>query len=216
MTHFRFLGYNYQAGDATFRYQGPNGDIFTEKVNFTIDPGRPTPVVANEPVTPTSKLHPFTPDPALLDRALFLAFVLVGLSYYKTAPTPVVDLPYKLTKDQVNFFNHVYQEGLSQFAFENGLKREDLAHFSISTPTPRVPIIPPAAKNPEPLAPPSTASEDKDHHPQSRASRDASLVLVSGGKDSLLLATLARKDHPILPAYVTSTDSYPKASITSG
>ncbi len=192
---FRFLDYSYKDGEATFRYEGKNGAIFTEKVNFVTDPGIPA------------------PDPETLDHALFLAFVLLGLSYYKAAPTREVELDYSLSPDQANFFNHVYQEGLSQFAFENHLTRDDLAHFS--TQNSRVPTTASVVttstldQRVPTTASVVTTSTLGQRVPTSTSEASGSLILVSGGKDSLLLATLA-KDTPFVPAYVTTSDSYPE------
>lgn len=120
----------------------------------------------------------------LLERALFLAFILVGVSYYKLFPSAEVVLPCDLDHWQVRFFNHVYQEGLSQFAYENELTRHDLAHFVFSLDAP--------APSPVPYA------------------GSGRLVLQSGGKDSLLVASiLHEKDTPYIAWYLGSTPKYP-------
>ncbi|MCL2371224.1 hypothetical protein FWC63_00560 [Candidatus Saccharibacteria bacterium] len=66
-----------------------------------------------------------------LDKALFLAYILSGISYYKAFPTRHIRLPEgeQLSPVQIELFNAAYQEGLGQFAYENKLTRADLAHF---------------------------------------------------------------------------------------
>ncbi|HEY5695441.1 MAG TPA: hypothetical protein VIQ80_01250, partial [Candidatus Saccharimonadales bacterium] len=85
---------------------------------------------------------------------------------------------------QVKFFDSVYQEGLSQFAFENHLTRDDLAHFTATRP-----------------------AEESETLP---ASGTKVISLQSGGKDSLLTATmLLKKDVPFMSWYIGSSSNYP-------
>lgn len=154
---FKFLNYTFdpQTLTAEFSYQGEDKIIFTEKIKFH------APTFSNH--APKFSNH----APELLNRALFLAFVLIGTSYYKSHPTTSVELPQPIDEFQAHFFSTVYQEGLSQFAFENNLTRADLAHF---TATP-------------------------DYHATGPLGYDGTgtLALQSGGKDSLLTATLLRE-----------------------
>ncbi len=164
---FTFLDYNFDkiSNTASFRYQGKDGTIFTEKVEFA-----GTPIDYNEDI---------------LENALFLAFVIIGTSYYKAEPTSSIKLSQKIDEAKATFFSKVYQEGLSQFAFENSLKRADLAHF--------IPEIPLASSTTATLNLPSK-----------------SLCLVSGGKDSLLsFEKIKALNTPYEIAYISANDSYP-------
>lgn len=122
-------------------------------------------------------------DSELLDRALFLCFILIGTSYYKAHPTNQVQLDAKIDEFQAHFFNQVYQEGLSQFAFENHLTRDDLAHFE-----------PDKSTSPAPLA---------------ANGYQGILSLQSGGKDSLLTSNLIKKQSPSFLYVSSSSDHYP-------
>ena len=87
---FKFLShtFNPQTLVAEFSYQGTDGIIFTEKIKFH------APTIPYYADTIRNRVHA-TPNhtPELLDRALFLAFILIGTSYYKSHPTTqVVDL----------------------------------------------------------------------------------------------------------------------------
>lgn len=166
MNKFIFKNYefNHTTRTAFFRYGFDDGAEFEESVQFS---------------------HAGNYNEELLDRALFLSFMLVGTSYYKTFPSSEVILETGSLDDwQVGFFNSVYQEGLSQFAFENKLTRSDLAHFTGSA-------LP--AKNPESVSPGKGV-----------------LALQSGGKDSLLTATLlGEKNTAFTTWYIGSSSHYP-------
>jgi hypothetical protein len=128
-------------------------------------------------------------DEAILERALFLAWILAGTSYYKCWPTREVVLPeeYRLDENQARFFDAVYQEGLGQFAFENGLTREDLAHFESAG----------AAKPMEPATLPFMIGKKV-------------LSLQSGGKDSLLVADLLdKRGTEYMPWFIASGEHHP-------
>jgi len=165
MNRFIFKSYSFddEATTAHFLYGFEDGRNFEESVKF-------------------KKSVQY--DNELLDRALFLAFVLIGTSYYKTFPSTEVVLEQPLDDWQTKFFNSVYQEGLSQFAFENKLHREDLAHFK--------------------------ATGDYSSEPVSYQGL-GTLVLESGGKDSLLSAVLLRKKGIDFTAwYLSSSEHHPK------
>ena len=163
---FKFLDYSFDKNTYTakFNYQGADDTIFSEEVIFQN----------------TGKKY----NQELLSAALFLAHILIGTSYYKSHPTKNVELLTTIDKNEADFFNHVYQEGLSQFAFENHLTRDDLAHFE--------------AKNesePEPI----------------KYSGEGILMLQSGGKDSLLNATLLdEKNIKYTPVFISHDGNHPK------
>ena len=173
---FRFVSYylDHSTLTASFVYQGIDNIFFTEKIHFAKK-------------SDADKKYRFNPttDPALdqlLDSAMFLAFILIGTSYYKTHPTPTVKLDVPIDAFQAQFFSTVYQEGLSQYAFENRLTRAHLAHFQ---PTPNYQAKPAVKYNGQ-----------------------GNLALQSGGKDSLLVAKLLKeKSIPFEPWYVTSDPS---------
>ncbi|MCL2038127.1 hypothetical protein FWG95_03990 [Candidatus Saccharibacteria bacterium] len=103
-------------------------------------------------------------DEKLLDSALFLAHILIGTSYYKTFPTRDVKIESsKIDVWQADFFDKVFQEGLSQFAYENNLTRGNMAHFQ-----------------------PDFNAKETAHDYDGAGI----LALQSGGKDSLLVAEM--------------------------
>jgi hypothetical protein len=166
MNKFIFKNYEFNPTTRTafFRYGFEDGTDFEESVQF-------------------SRAGEY--DKELLDRALFLSFVLVGTSYYKTRPSRDIVLETGAFDDwQAKFFDTVYQEGLSQFAFENQLQRDDLAHF--------VPTVSDGVK------------------PPLKVAGKGVLSLQSGGKDSLLTAKLlSEKQVPFTSWYIGSSSHYP-------
>ena len=166
---FEFLDYSFDdaTGVAKFRYRNDT-ETFEERVKFAIK---------------RSEKY----DKNVLERALFLAFMVLGTSYYKVAAGSEVKVSAALDEWQARFFDKVYQEGLSQFAFENGLKRKDLAHFVAKSD---------AAKS-------DVAGNSFE--------TNRALVLVSGGKDSLLaLEMLREQDIKCYTMYITAQESYPE------
>lgn len=160
---FIFKNYSFGAGVATLNYEFENGLKFTEKLTFSH--------INNNY------------DKTILDKALQLVFLLAGTSYWKAFGGSDVQLPFEIDGATASLLNKTYQEGLSQYAFENKLTRQDLAHFT------------------------ATKSAEKT---------DASYVgtgilsLQSGGKDSLLTATLLQKSNVAFsPFFVASGPHHP-------
>ena len=152
---FRYEGYDLDpgAGRLTCRYS-LDGRAFAEVVTFPdlagADRGR-------------------WEVPAV-DAAARWVFLLAGVSYYKTAAPPVVELPATpLRAAELDFLRDVYVDGLGEFAYRNGL---DLTGLRIEAPG----VAPDAAP---PVATPAPA-----------ASRP--LVPFGGGIDSIVTVELVR------------------------
>lgn len=163
MNEFVFESYGFDGKVASFRYRY-NNLHYTEFATFD-----------------SSERY----DEAVLERALFLAFLVIGTSYYKAFPVKNVRFEMgNIDVWQASFCNKVYQEGLSQYAFENQLTRDNLARF---LPGPSAEVL-------------------------QAVSYEGSgiLALQSGGKDSLLLASLLEKaGKQFAPWYVTSSEGHP-------
>lgn len=161
---FIFEDYYYDSdnGVASFDYSFDKQLKFTERIMF--DPMRDY-------------------NAAVLDRALWLSFLLAGISYYKSFPGAKVDFGRRqLTPLDAELLNAVYRDGLSQFVFENNLSPEILPQFS-----------------------PSQPEESTAEYTGSGL-----LAMQSGGKDSLLLAELLKRaSHDFETVYMTSGSSYP-------
>lgn len=165
MNRFVFDRYHFDAQTSTahFYYGFEDGRVFEETIGFKSNG---------------------TYDDVTLQKALFLAFILVGVSYYKLFPSREVVLKKPLDEWQARFFSRVFQEGLGQFAYENELTRADLAQF-VSTIQEVIEAVEPYDGT-------------------------GLLVLQSGGKDSLLVAQLLKeKGVAYTPWYLSSSHSHP-------
>jgi hypothetical protein len=151
---FKTYGFDAARGEARFVYGFEDGREFVETVNFG----------------GAAAVEGFSlAEWEVFDRALFLAFILAGTSYWKAFPTTEVVVPRYIDEWQAEFFSRVYQEGMSQFANENGLGRGDLARFKADGA--RVEL----------------AEEDM------RFEAAGILAMESGGKDSLLMTELLER-----------------------
>ncbi len=162
---------------ATFSYRFSDGRAFQEKVTFG--------AVARKYNT------------EVLNRVLRLAFLVIGTSYLKTFPTNEVEVPFTIDSWTASFLNKVYQEGLSQFAFENNLTRQQLPQFTAS------------AHDGEGS---SSIGEGAGSIQNAVAYEgDGILTLQSGGKDSLLTAQLLQSaEYDFTPWYLSSSEHHPK------
>lgn len=165
---FKAYGYDSRSKTAWFEYAHSNGQQYREELQFDN---------ANDAYNHEA-----------FDRALFLSFLLVGTSYYKCFPSADVTFEAgEIDTWQAEFLNLVYQEGMSQFAFENKLTRSNLAHFSATTTATRNLLA-------------AVVYEGQ-----------GVLALQSGGKDSLLVAQLLENKGTGYDAwYISNGPAYPK------
>ena len=105
-------------------------------------------------------------DPAA-GQAARLVFLLAGVSYYKTAAPPVIDLgTTAVTDTERRFLRSFYLDGLGEFAYRNGL---DLSGLRIEGPS-----------RPEPEPPAGRAADPR------AAAPTRPLVPFGGGIDSIV------------------------------
>jgi UDP-N-acetyl-alpha-D-muramoyl-L-alanyl-L-glutamate epimerase len=146
---FRYEGFAVDAerGLLTCRYS-LDGREFAERVSLAPGPGWDTP-------------------PAR--AAARLVYLLAGVSYYKTAAPPVIDLgDIALTGRERAFLREFYLAGLGEYAYRNGL---DLSDLRIEAPA----LAVPADAAPAPAPAPRPASQDL-----------RPLVPFGGGIDSIV------------------------------
>ncbi|HEX3947850.1 MAG TPA: hypothetical protein VHW47_09090 [Acidimicrobiales bacterium] len=118
-----------------------------------------------------------------VDAAARLVFLLAGVSYYKTAAPPLVDLgPLATTEDERRFLHAFYLEGLGEFAFRNRL---DLSGLRIEGPAlDHRPATPYEARTGRPLVPFGGGIDSVVTVEQVRARySDTSLFVVSRAGD---------------------------------
>lgn len=166
MSRFVFVSYEFNkpTGEAFFTYRFNEERTFVERIAFE------------------QYIEDY--DELAFEHSLFLAFILIGISYYKIAPTTDIEFMVGgLDAWQADFLNKVYQEGLGQFAFENALTRNDLAQFVLTKQT----------------------ADEPGHY-----EGEGIISLQSGGKDSLLTGILlSERQHEFTSLYITSGSIYP-------
>src|SRR5215472_16338194 len=104
---FRYAGFTAdgQRGLLTCRYE-LDGREFTERVSLAPGPEW---------------------DTSAAQAAARIVYLLAGVSYYKTAAPPVIDLgDTALTERELAFLREFYLSGLGEYAYRNGLDLSDL------------------------------------------------------------------------------------------
>jgi hypothetical protein len=132
---FRYEGFTADAerGLLTCRYS-LDGREFAERVSLAPGPGWDTPAAR---------------------AAARIVYLLAGVSYYKTAAPPVIDLgDTSLTDRELGFLGEFYLSGLGEFAYRNGLDLSSLT-FRSAPADPAPPAPAPATPSAAPPAPPA-------------------------------------------------------------
>jgi hypothetical protein len=162
---FRYAGFTAdgQRGLLTCRYE-LDGREFAERVSLAPGPGWDTPAAR---------------------AAARIVYLLAGVSYYKTAAPPVIDLgDTALTERELAFLREFYRSGLAEYAYRNGLDLSDLTiHAASANPSAEPPVAASAA-SPASLAASSPA-------PGVAALRP--LIPFGGGIDSIVTVEGVRR-----------------------
>jgi hypothetical protein len=156
---FRYDGYHIDPGLGLLAcHYSVGGRAFTERVTLGPGPGWSSPAA---------------------DAAARLVFLLAGVSYYKTAAPPVVDLgDLPTTPEERAFLRTFYVDGLAEFAHRHGL---DLSG---------VEVVGPTLAQRDPVPAPSGG--------------DRPLVPFGGGIDSIVTVEAVRERHPDTTLFVVS------------
>jgi UDP-N-acetyl-alpha-D-muramoyl-L-alanyl-L-glutamate epimerase len=160
---FRYEGFatDGEQGLLTCRYS-LDGRQFAERVPLAPGPGWNTPSA---------------------QAAARIVYLLAGVSYYKTAAPPVIDLgDTALTERERAFLREFYLSGLGEYAYRNGLDLSDL----------RIEAKPQAA-------PPALAAQPAEESPRLRP-----LIPFGGGIDSIVTVEGVRKHTADIALFVVS------------
>jgi hypothetical protein len=119
-TVFRYLGFDLDPATCRLAcHYEVDGRPFSEEIRFPGGGDWAAPTVA---------------------EAARIVFLLTGISYYKTAAPPTIDLgPHALTTTEQDFLRSYYLDGLGEFAYRNGLDLSDL-HIQAPTREPATPV----------------------------------------------------------------------------
>ncbi|MCW2544406.1 MAG: hypothetical protein JWM40_1958 [Frankiales bacterium] len=151
---FRYEQYVLEdSGDLTCHYS-LDGRAFTERINLGAGADRPA-----------------------VRAAARLVFLLAGISYYKTAAPPVIDLgDTAVTELERSFLRDYYVEGLGEYAYKNDL---DLTGLTIEGP-------------------------EQTQSPVGIEQTGRPLVPFGGGIDSIVVVEATRKRHADTALFVAS------------
>ncbi|MCF7844535.1 MAG: hypothetical protein K9M03_01760 [Kiritimatiellales bacterium] len=128
----------------------------------------------------------------ILDRAFLALHLIGGISYFKTACPPNIQVQSgELNADHAAFWNRVYHKGLGEFCFQNKIDPTTLASFTATEVTPLLDI----------------------ERPKNAGSV---LVPIGGGKDSIVTIELLKKagkdvtlmrmnEHPLVTELIEAT-----------
>ncbi len=171
-----------ERGLLTCRYS-LDGREFAERVSLTPGPGWDTPAA---------------------QAAARIVYLLAGVSYYKTAAPPVIDLGgTALTGREAAFLREFYTAGLGEYAYRNGL---DLSGLRIAAPAPADPggcdTEPPTAG----LLPQPAAASRPAPAPASRPAvrHLRPLIPFGGGIDSIVTVEGVRERTSDIALFVVS------------
>ncbi len=117
-------------------------------------------------------------DKEALDEVLKGVHLMLGISYYKLYCPKKVKFSYKLSKEQAEFWNLVYQKGLGEFLYQNKLSPSRVAKFAfknVQTRGKRLKV------------------------------KDRSLIGIGGGKDSIVLAELFKENNFDFSSFLLET-----------
>ncbi|KFN50997.1 hypothetical protein [Arenimonas composti] len=184
---FRFVDCAFapESGEARLVYAFDHTDEFVESLRF---PGAPF-VLDGERA-------------AAVARALRLLHLIAGVSYYKAAVPPEIVIEGEgIGADTAALLQSVYENGLGEFAYRNGLSLRGRIPFPsapVGAPAgamPSAPVGAPSGAMPSVGAPsgampspgdPEEASRLKPLLQQQRQPQERALVAIGGGKDSLV------------------------------
>lgn len=155
-----------------FTFAGFDHDIPTGVVRFQYELEKDsvvtefTETISYDPaIVPTGQNFP---APAI-QRILENLFLILGISYWKTyCLKEIVIKPFTLTRNQAEFWNTVYTKGLGEFFYENKIDYRGLISF-------------PYDEHAEPVSLTNVQTAE------------TSLVMLGGGKDSIVTAEMLRK-----------------------
>lgn len=150
--HFVRADFDARSGEAELVYAFDDGPELVERVAI---PGAPFALDAERA--------------AAVQRALRLLHLIAGVSYYKAAVPPEIFIDsYAIDADTAALLTAIYENGLGEFAYRNGLKLRGRIRF---------PNIPGPYLDSELASAASVIAGDSPAH---------ALVAIGGGKDSLV------------------------------
>ncbi|MHB8912624.1 MAG: UDP-N-acetyl-alpha-D-muramoyl-L-alanyl-L-glutamate epimerase [Lysobacter sp.] len=124
---------------------------------------------------------------AAVERALRLLHLITGISYYKAAvPEEIRIDSYAIDTDTAALLTLIYENGLGEFAYRNGLNLHGRIRFPVGGAPAPTPASVGAEAPPTNKAPPTTEMTPTRKVAPTLGLREHALVAIGGGKDSLV------------------------------
>ncbi len=124
----------------------------------------------------------------LLAKLLEGLHIILGVSYYKLYCSHKIKLPYRLSKQEASFWQTVYKKGLGEFFYKNDLDPKTGALFQSARPSTYSKI--------SALVSPKLSLPRYNRY----------LVGIGGGKDSIVVAELFKKNKFDITGFAVSTN----------
>src|SRR5687767_2783833 len=126
---FRFVrcGFDAGSGEASLVYAFDDGPELTEVIRY-----------------PAAPYHLDAARGDAVEQALRLLHLVAGVSYYKAAAPPSIAIDsYGIDADAAAFLTALYENGLGEFAYRNGLSLRGRIHFpvAVAAPEPQAPAL---------------------------------------------------------------------------
>ena len=171
--HFTGCSFDAQTGVATLDYAFDTGGVFSETISF---PGAPFSLDENRQQAVTQAL-----------RTLHL---IAGVSYYKAAAPETIRIDgYAIAPDTAAWLTEIYENGLGEFAYRNGMSLRGKIRFpSSESPSsgPAGHLLPKGKGNVEAVLPLPTGEGRGEGGAAALGLAKHALVAIGGGKDSLV------------------------------
>jgi len=167
-TSFQFISYKFQPAKKRI--------VFNYRINFQ----SAKPLEFSETVVLPRVPNLKNLDQRLIKQLLADLHLILGISYYKLYCPRKVILPYKLSKEQAQFWTTVYRNGLGEFYYRNKLDPDK---------SPKFPFV----KNV------STGSYKLER-------KNRALVGIGGGKDSIVVVELLKRGKQNFTSFILDTE----------
>jgi hypothetical protein len=118
-------------------------------------------------------------------EAARLVYLLAGVSYYKTAAPPVVEIDVAVRPGELALVRDFYRKGLGEFAYRNRIDLSDIEFDAVVA----------------------------DAAPTSYSPEDRPLVPFGGGIDSIVTVEAVKRSHPNASLFIVSPPTAPFAAI---
>ncbi|EKE13900.1 MAG: hypothetical protein ACD_12C00763G0007 [uncultured bacterium] len=162
---FEFVSYKIQSDKKTiyFNYK-TNGLDLTEKI-----------------ILP-EEIPSFVED-KLIGKVLENLHLILGVTYFKMYCQKEIIIPYRLSKEQADFWNTVYTKGLGEFFYKNKINFLNLINFPFS--------------------------DEVNISPVDEKRKNRTLIGIGGGKDSIVSVEILKKENKEITGFILDSQDTP-------